>query len=80
MTGKGLWAELEFMEGAECKKMLKGELTKALNRMNRLEGIKYPIGSFIKNPLPKLKNLQESPKVKLARSQPTDLLVPASRF
>ena len=25
MTGKGLWAELEFMEGAECKKMLKGE-------------------------------------------------------
>ena len=26
MTGKGLWAELEFMEGAECQKLLKGEL------------------------------------------------------
>ena len=25
MTGKGLWAELEFMEEAECKEMLKGE-------------------------------------------------------
>ena len=25
VTGKGLWAELEFMEEAECKKMLKGE-------------------------------------------------------
>ena len=25
MTGKGLWAELEFMEEAECVKMLKGE-------------------------------------------------------